>query len=175
MKVLIIGPSWLGDMVMAQSLFRYLHSCHPQVVIDVLALDWTSELLDRMPEVKRTIAMPIGHGKLALGKRRQLGKVLQAENYQQAIVLPNSFKSALIPFFARIPLRTGWRGEARGWLLNDCRVLDKQQYPLMVERFVALGLPTNSDLPDPLLKPALKVSKEVRSITDKFELETQVT
>mgnify|MGYP006135874735 FL=1 len=172
MKVLIIGPSWLGDMVMAQSLFRYLHSCHPQVVIDVLALDWTSELLDRMPEVKRTIAMPIGHGKLALGKRRQLGKVLQAENYQQAIVLPNSFKSALIPFFARIPLRTGWRGEARGWLLNDCRVLDKQQYPLMVERFVALGLPTNSDLPDPLLKPALKVSKEVRSITDKFELET---
>ena len=172
MKVLIIGPSWIGDMVMAQSLFRYLHSLNPQVVIDVLALDWTRELLDRMPEVNQAIAMPIGHGKLALGKRQRLGKALQAENYQQSIVLPNSFKSALIPFFARIPLRTGWRGEARGWLLNDCRVLDKHQYPLMVERFVALGLPANSDLPDPLLTPALKVSSEVKSIVDKFELET---
>jgi heptosyltransferase II len=171
-KVLIIGPSWIGDMVMAQSLFCHLHSLNPQVVIDVLALDWTRELLDRMPEVNQAIAMPIGHGKLGLGKRRRLGKALQAENYQQAIVLPNSFKSALIPFFARIPLRTGWRGEARGWLLNDCRVLDKHQYPLMVERFVALGHLANSDLPDPLLIPALKVSSEVKSIVDRFELET---
>ena len=132
MKVLIIGPSWIGDMVMAQSLFRSLRSLNPEVIIDVLAPDWTRALLDRMPEINRAISMPIDHGELALGKRHRLGKALQSEGYQQAIVLPNSFKSALIPLFAKIPIRTGWRGEARSWLLNDCRLLDKQQYPLMV-------------------------------------------
>ena len=173
MKVLVIGPSWIGDMVMAQSLFRCLQARNPQVVIDVLALDWTRELLDRMPEVNRAIAMPVGHGKLALGKRRQLGKSLQSEAYQQAIVLPNSFKSALAPFFAKIPLRTGWRGEARSWLLNDCRKLDKQQYPLMVERFAALGFPENSPLPKPLFWPALSVSAEINVTKEKFGLETK--
>ncbi|MBN4075960.1 MAG: lipopolysaccharide heptosyltransferase II [SAR86 cluster bacterium] len=176
MKVLIIGPSWIGDMVMAQSLFRCLHALDSQTVIDVLALDWTRELLARMPEVNQAITMPIGHGKLALGKRRLLGKALQAEGYQQAIVLPNSFKSALIPFFAKIPKRTGWRGEARGWLLNDCRKLDKQRYPLMVERFAALGVPANFSLsepalPEPLLRPALKVSTDTQAVLDKFELQ----
>lgn len=172
MKVLIIGPSWIGDMVMAQSLFRYLHELNSQVLIDVLAPDWTRELLERMPEVNQAIVMPIGHGELALSRRHRLGRTLKAENYQQAIVLPNSFKSALIPFFAKIPLRTGWRGEARSWLLNDCRILDKQQYPLMVERFAALGFPANTVLSKPLLNPVLRVSTDINTIVNKFELET---
>ena len=157
-------------MVMAQSLFRCLQAKNPQIIIDVLALDWTRELLGRMPEVNKAIAMPIGHGELAINKRRQLGKALQAEAYQQAIVLPNSFKSALIPFFAKIPLRIGWRGEARSWLLNDCRSLDKQLYPLMVQRFAALALPEKEALPTPLLWPSLKVSPDIKVIIDKFKL-----
>ncbi len=169
--MLIIAPSWIGDIVMAQSLFRCLHALNPHVVIDVLALDWGIELLDRMPEVNQAIRMPIGHSKLSLLKRYQLGVELQAEDYQQAIVLPNSFKSALIPFFAKIPIRTGWRGEARDWLLNDCRKLDKQQYPLMAERYAALGYSAYTAVPKPLLKPALKVSPNVQVVTDKFELE----
>lgn len=173
MNVLVIGPSWIGDMVMAQSLFRCLQATNPQIVIDVLAPDWTRELLVRMPEVNRAIAMPLGHGELAIGKRRQLGKSLQSDAYQQAIVLPNSFKSALVPFFAKIPLRTGWRGEARSWLLNDCRKLDKQQYPLMVERFAALGFPENSALPKPLFWPALNVLADINSVKNKFNLETK--
>lgn len=170
MKVLIIGPSWIGDMVMAQSLFRSLRSLNPEVIIDVLAPDWTRALLDRMPEVNQAISMPVGHGELALGKRRRLGKSLQNEGYQQAIVLPNSFKSALIPLFAKIPLRTGWRGEARSWLLNDCRQLDKQQYPLMVERFVALAYPAGVSLPKPLLQPALTAAVNADRLVAKFEL-----
>ncbi len=173
MKVLVIGPSWIGDMVMAQSLFRCLQASNPQIVIDVLALDWTRDLLARMPEVNQAIVMPIGHGKLAITRRYQLGKTLQAESYEQAIVLPNSFKSALIPFFAKIPKRTGWRGEARSWLLNDSRTLDKQYYPLMVERFAALAFPEKAALPEPLLWPALKVSADIKTTTDKFKLQTE--
>ena len=90
--------------------------------------------------------MPLGHGQLALRERYQLGKSLRDKGYQQAIVLPNSFKSALIPFWANIPVRTGWRGEMRYFVLNDVRHLDKKRFPLMIERFMALGLtPSESE------------------------------
>ena len=91
------------------------------------------------------------------GIRKKIGSSLRAERYNQAIVLPNSFKSALIPFWANIPVRTGWRGEMRFGLLNDIRTLNKDQLPLMVERFVALGHPKNAPLSIPIPKPSLHV------------------
>jgi len=143
-KILIIGPSWVGDMVMAQSLFKVLRQQYPQCQIDVLAPAWSRPILERMPEVNQALDLPFGHGELNLGKRYQLGKSLRQHGYDQVIVLPNSLKSALVPWFARIPLRTGWKGEQRGLLLNDCRPLDKQLYPLMVQRFVALAHPAGT-------------------------------
>jgi heptosyltransferase-2 len=157
--VLIVAPSWVGDMVMAQSLFRQLKAQDPQRSIDVLAPGWTLPLLERMPEVRAAINMPLGHGELRLGERRRLGLSLRDGNYAQAIVLPNSLKSALVPFWARIPRRTGYVGELRQWLLNDCRRLDKQRLPMTVQRFVALGLPDGEPLPDPVPVPQL-VSQE---------------
>jgi len=138
-NMLVVGPSWVGDMVMAQVLFKRLKAKLPDCNIDVLAPAWTEPLLARMPEVRRGIAMPVGHGELHLGQRRRLGKTLAHENYAQAIVLPNSLKSALVPWFANIPRRTGWLGEMRYGLLNDYRKLDKQAYPLMIQRFAALA------------------------------------
>ncbi|MES2625344.1 MAG: lipopolysaccharide heptosyltransferase II [Pseudomonadota bacterium] len=171
MKFLIIGPSWVGDMVMAQALFISLRHQHPDAAIDVLAPHWCRELLQRMPEVRHALTLDIGHGELGLGKRWKLGKVLAKEGYDQAIVLPNSFKSALIPLFARIPVRTGWRGEARNVLLNDCRRLDKSRYPLMVERFVALAYPEGQPLPQPLPRPALQVdANQTASLRAKLQL-----
>lgn len=155
MKILVIGPSWVGDMVMAQSLFKVLRLTNPALQLDVLAPAWSRPLLERMPEVHAAIDLPFAHGELGLGRRYALAKSLRSAAYQQVIVLPNSFKSALIPWFAKIPRRTGWRGEQRGLLLNDCRVLDKSAYPLMVQRFVALALPAGAALPDPLPVPAL--------------------
>lgn len=154
-KILIVGPAWVGDMVMAQSLFFALQQRHGEVSIDVLAPDWTSPLLERMPQVRRALVMPLGHGRLGLSERRRLGKSLQGEGYDQAIVLPNSLKSALVPWFARIPLRTGWLGEMRYGLLNDCRPLDKQAFPLMVQRFVALAWPRAGEAPEICAPPAL--------------------
>lgn len=138
-KILIIGPSWVGDMVMAQSLFMVIKAQNPDAIIDVLAPNWSKPIIERMPEVNRAIDMPLGHGKFSWSARKQLGRELQQEAYSQAIVLPNSWKSALIPWFAKIPVRTGWKGEARYGLLNDLRHLQKKQLPLMVQRFVALA------------------------------------
>ncbi len=139
MKILVIGPSWVGDMMMSQSLYRTLKAEYPSAEIDVMAPAWCRPLLARMPEVNQALAMPLGHGALALGERRRLGHALRANGYDRAYVLPNSFKSALVPFFANVPQRTGWRGEMRYGLLNDLRVLDKAAFPLMVQRYVALA------------------------------------
>ncbi len=148
-KILILGPSWVGDMVMSQSLYRLLKNNAPDVTIDVLAPLWCLDLVKRMPEVRKGIALPILHGTWDFKTRYRLAKTLRQEQYDQAIVLPNSWKSALIPWLARIPLRTGWRGEFRYGLLNDIRILDKAAYPLMVQRFMALGLHPKQELPTP--------------------------
>jgi heptosyltransferase-2 len=153
--VLIVAPSWVGDMVMAQSLFKVLKAQNPDGAIDVLAPGWTLALLERMPEVRDAIEMPLGHGQLQLMARRRLGISLRTSGYQQAILLPNSFKSALVPYWARIPKRTGFVGEMRQWLLTDVRKLDRQRLPQTVQRFVALGRPDGVEPSEKVPKPLL--------------------
>ncbi|WP_167494717.1 MULTISPECIES: lipopolysaccharide heptosyltransferase II [Vibrio] len=140
MKILIIGPSWVGDMVMSQPLYTVLKKQYPEVIIDVIAPGWCKPILDRMPEVNQAIEMPIGHGEFNLSTRRSIGLKLREAQYDQAIVLPKSAKSALIPWFANIPKRTGWKGEMRYGLLNDIRP-NMKSFQFMVERYVALAHP----------------------------------
>ena len=156
--ILVVGPSWVGDMVMAQTLFRCLKERQPGAAIDVLAPAWSNPLLERMPDVRAAIHLPFGHGELRLGERMAFGKALAKRGYRQAIVLPNSLKSALVPFFAGIPVRTGWRGEMRFYLLNDIRLLDKSRYPRMIDRFAALAWPPHAPLPETLPRPALSIA-----------------
>lgn len=138
-KILIVGPAWVGDMVMAQSLFRAIKQLNPNTVLDVLAPEWSRPLLERMPEVNEAFSLPVGHKMLKLGVRYSLAQQLKTKSYDKAIVLPNSWKSALIPWWAKIPKRTGFLGEMRWGLLNDARILNKKALPLMVQRFVALA------------------------------------
>ena len=171
-KILVVGPAWVGDMVMSQSLYIFLRDTRPGVEIDVLAPGWSEPLIARMPEVNRAIVKPIGHGELGLGRRRRLARDLRKVGYDQAILLPNSFKSALTPFFARIPQRTGWRGEMRYGLLNDLRILSEEDLPLMVQRFVALGQKPGEAVPDLLPQPRLVVdSEQAERCARKFELD----
>ncbi|APZ42114.1 lipopolysaccharide heptosyltransferase II [Acidihalobacter ferrooxydans] len=167
-RCLIVGPSWVGDMIMAQSLFMALRERNPGLEIDVLAPAWTAPLLARMPEVHAALDLPIGHGELDLKARRRIARELRAHHYAQAIVLPNSLKSALIPWFARIPRRTGFRGEQRYGLLNDLRRLDKARLPRTVQRFVALAMPKNhlpalEDCPRPQLRTDPQAGRVARA------------
>ncbi len=172
-RILIIGPSWVGDMVMAQSLFIALKQQNPVAQIDVMAPPWSNALLERMPEVTDVIDMPLGHGQLQLKLRYQLGKSLRGKGYTQAILLPNSLKSALVPFWANIPRRTGYVGEFRYGLLNDWYPLDKSKLTMTVQRFVALAKPVNENPPDitSIPVPALTVQAEkVQSALNDFGL-----
>ena len=173
-KILVVGPAWIGDMMMAQTLFKLLKQRNPSVQIHLLASAWTRPLVACMPEVDEVIDMPLGHGQFGLAERYRLGRSLANSGYQQAILLPNSFKSALIPFFAGIPLRTGWRGEMRYGLLNDLRPLDKQRYPLMVQRYMALAFARDAELPQAFPYPQLQLDLAQRpALLAKFGLQLQ--
>ncbi len=154
-KILILGPAWVGDMVVAQSLFKTLKINNPNCIIDVAAPAWTLPLLARMPEVNEAIALPFKHGELAFFERIAFGKSLKNKSYAQAIILTNSFKSALLPFAASIKKRTGFLGEMRYGLINDVRSLDKTKLVKTVERFVALGLDKDENLPNIIPNPQL--------------------
>ncbi len=117
-SILVIGPRWVGDLVMAQTLFSALKEQHPDAAIDVAAPAWAESILARMPEVRAWIDAPFASGSLQFGLRRRIGRQL-AGRYDRAIVLQGSWKSALVPFFARIPRRTGHKREMRHVLLND--------------------------------------------------------
>jgi len=164
-KILIIAPSWVGDAILAQPLFMRLHQRYPGLTLDVLAPAWVAPLFVRMPQINETLTHPFEHGDLKIMARYKLAKELQQRHYTQAIVLPNSAKSALVPFLARIPLRTGFVGEMRRGLLNDARALDEQALPLMVERFALLAEPAGSPLTRPLPAPQLAADNAARQAT----------
>jgi heptosyltransferase-2 len=171
-RILVVGPAWVGDMIMAQSLFITLKQRHPSAVIDVVAPKWSEPLLARMPQVRNAYSLPVSHGKLQLGARWVLGKRLRANNYNQAIVIPRSYKAALLPFFARIPVRTGYKGEMRYGILNDVRPLDKTVLTQTVQRYVALGLPPETPMRPLIPEPRLTVDIQNRQlIIDKLGLD----
>lgn len=171
LRILIVGPNWVGDMVMAQSLFIALKQGRPDCSVDVLAPAWTLPLTEHMPEVSNAIELPMKRCEFGLKKRIRLGRELAKRRYDQVILLPNSLKSALIPFFAGIPRRTGYLGEQRWGLLNDVRYLDKTVLRQTVERFVALARDRTDRTPPCCPEPRLVVDlSEIVRVRRKFGL-----
>lgn len=162
MRILVVAPSWIGDTVAAQPLLARLKVAHPGVIIDVLAPAWVAQVLRHMPQVSEVIDSPFGHGQLQLPARRRLARELAARGYDEAVVLPNSWKSALIPFFARIPQRVGYLGEARFGLINRRHRLDETATPQIAERYAQLAQPPGTPLQRPLETPRLSVDESRR-------------
>ena len=164
-KILIVAPSWIGDTLLAQPLFARLLKKLPDAQIDALAPGWTAPVLRRMPEIGEVIEAPFGHGELKLLTRWRLGRALRSRRYDEAVVLPNTFKSALVPFFAAIPLRTGFVGESRYGLLNVVHKLDEKRLPLMVERYAQLAEKPGEPPARPLSQVRLRVDEANQSAT----------
>ncbi len=160
-RTLVVAPSWIGDAVLSHPLLVRLKEADHTGEIDVLAPPWVLPVYKRMPEVGATHTLPFGHGDLKLGERRRFAKALP--RYDRAVVLPNTIKSALVPWHAGIPVRTGWRGERRYGLLNDMRTLDESALPLIVERYAALAGPPGEALRRPLPDPRIAVDPAARA------------
>lgn len=153
-RILVAGPSWVGDFVMADALFKLLRSERPSCPLDVLAPAWALPLARRMDEVSEAIELPGGHGELAFAARWRLSRALRGRGYTHAYVLPRSAKAALVPWLARVPWRTGYLGEMRYGLLNDVRRPDPA-HETVVQRYAALAQAPGAPLPESLPAPAL--------------------
>ena len=138
-KILIIAPAWIGDAVMAISLYQSIKLQDPNCKITIVAPIATADLHHCMPSIDQVIPIELTRGKLELKKRMHFAKAMRSAQFDIAYVLPNSWKSALIPYFAKIPIRIGWLGEQRYGLLTIKQKLDKNKLPLMVQRYAALA------------------------------------
>jgi heptosyltransferase-2 len=148
-RILVVAPSWVGDAILVEPLIALLREPYEEPVVDVLAPPWCAPVFGRMRGVRRLVEAPFAHGRLDLPARRALARDLAGERYTRAIVLPNSWKSALVPWLAGVPRRTGYVGELRYGLLNDARRLDAKALPRLVDRFVALVVPPGALVPTP--------------------------
>ncbi|MDP2822764.1 MAG: lipopolysaccharide heptosyltransferase II [Sulfuritalea sp.] len=162
MKILVVAPSWIGDTILAQPLLALLKRTSPAARIEVLAADWSAPLLARMAEVDAVIINPFRHGEFNFAARRALGRRLASADYSAAYILPNSWKSALAPFFAGIARRIGYRGESRYLLLNERHRLDASRHPQLMQRYAALAGPLPASLPPPRLGSTREQQQAVR-------------
>ena len=148
-RVLIVAPSWVGDAILSEPLISLLREPFTDPIVDVLAPPWCAAVYARIRGVARVFENPIGHGHFDWKRRRALAAEIRRRDHHRAFVLPNSWKSALIPWLAGIPRRTGYVGEMRWGLLNDARRLDEKALPRLVDRFAALAAPPEGLFPMP--------------------------
>ncbi len=171
----MIAPNWIGDALMAQPLFKLLKALYPHLIIDAVAPRWVAPVLKRMPEIAEVYSTDFKHRKLQLWRRWQTAQTLRAVKYDTAYILPNSAKSALIPWLAGIGLRIGYYGEHRYGLLNvrHPNPGKKERLP-MVQHYAALAYAPGTPSPAPLSNPHLEItSSEQAQVLAHFSLETQ--
>src|SRR5215469_10778359 len=111
--ILLVPYMWIGDFVRCHTVVRLLRARFPDSPVDVLTTTMVAPLLDYMPGVRKGIVWDLPRRRLALGQHRALAARLRQEGYGRALIMPRTWKSALAPFLAGIPQRTGFAGEAR--------------------------------------------------------------
>ena len=157
--VLIVPYVWIGDFVRCHSVVTLLRAAAPERPVDILSSTLCAPLVDYMSGIRRTIVIDLPRGRIALSRQRALAAQLRAEHYGQALMMSRTWKSALAPFLAGIPLRTGFAGELRFGLLNDLR-WGERKLPRMIDRMGALALPKGATLPNEWPLPELVVPKD---------------
>ena len=155
--ILIVPYQWIGDFVRCHSVVKLLRQRFPSRPVDMLATALCAPLTDYMPGLRKAVVADLPRSRLALGRQKALAALLRREGYGTVLVMPRTWKAALAPYFAGIPERTGFIGEARFFLLNDLRSGEKR-LPRMVDRCGALALPPDAEIPVDWPLPELKVS-----------------
>jgi heptosyltransferase-2 len=154
--ILIVPYMWIGDFVRGHTVVELLRARFPSRPIDLLTTAMVAPLVDYMPGVRKGVVVDLPRKRLALAQHRALAQRLRAEGYGQALVMPRTWKSALAPYLAGIPVRTGFFGEARLGLINDLRP-GERRLPRMVDRCAMLALPTGEAAPAQWPLPKLRV------------------
>jgi heptosyltransferase-2 len=157
--VLLVPYMWIGDFVRCHTVVRVLKDRWPNRPVDVLTTSLCAPLVDYMPGVRNGIVWNLARGSLSLGDNRALARRLRLEGYGDALMMPRTWKSALAPTLAGIPVRTGFIGEFRFGLVNDWRT-GERALPRMIDRCAALALPAGIELPMDWPAPELAVPSD---------------
>lgn len=116
MKVLVRLPNWMGDAIMATPALRALRAGLAGAEIVVMGKGSALPMLEGAPWFDRAIPVPPARGALA---PLRAGRALRGERFDLAVILPNSWSSALVAFAAGIPRRLGYANDGRGILLTE--------------------------------------------------------
>jgi len=154
--ILLIPYMWIGDFMRCHSVVKVLRERWPDRPVDMLATTLCAPLADYMPGLRRAVIVDLPRRRLAFSQHKTLADRLRPEGYGDAIVMPRTWKSALAPFLAGIPRRTGWAGEARFVLVNDMRWGERRR-PRMIDQCAALALPPDAPQPAEWPLPELPV------------------
>lgn len=121
-RLLVVMPTWLGDCVMAMPTLRALRGLYPEAHITALMGAVVRPIVDANPWINRTITVRSKRKGKSDGRRGgpiRLAARLAAGEFDTAVILPNSFRSALVTAMAKIPHRVGYDRDGRGVLLTD--------------------------------------------------------
>ena len=138
-KILVRGVNWLGDAVMTTPALQRLRSARPDAHLTLLTPAKLADLWRGHPSLDAVLTFAPGESAWSIGRR------LRAERFSTAVVLPNSPRSALEVFLARIPQRIGVRGKWRSWLLTEALpprpgvVLMRKRTEREIKRLVAVN------------------------------------
>jgi heptosyltransferase-2 len=154
--ILIIPYMWIGDFVRGHTVTRVLKARWPNRPVDVLTTPLCAPLVDYMPGVRAGIVSDLPRSRLALARQWRLAAQVKARGYRTALVLPGTWKSAILPTLAGIPERVGFFGEGRFGLLNRMR-WGENKLPRFIDKNAALALPDGAPLPPEWPVPQLRV------------------
>lgn len=169
-KLLIIPQNWLGDIVMSQTLLKKIKSNNPKTSIDILVNSSLKNLVERMPEINKVIILDCNHRELGLFKRLRLAKEIKKSSYDRSIVLSRSLKSSLIPYFAKIPIRTGELGELRYLLINDLKEFSKESRRKTASRYISMYSDNNEELSENYYPSLDSNSENIKNLSEKYDL-----
>ncbi len=160
-RILIVQPSWVGDAVMATPALRALRELYPDAHISYLIRRYVKDVYTGMPWANQLISYRTGKTKSKTGKGVfDLAARLRAGKFDLAILMPNSFKSALICRMAKIPRVLGYERDGRGFLLTD------RLMPARAEgKFV----------PSPIIHSYMSLAKYLGSTTNDLRMQLFVT
>lgn len=154
--ILIVPYMWIGDFVRVHSVVKLLKARWPDRPIDLVTSTLCAPILDYLPGVRKGIVADLPRRSLPLGQYRELARRMKDEAYGTALIMPRTWKSALAPFLAGIPERTGFAGEGRFFLINDMR-WGERALERMIDCFGALALPKDATPPPDWPLPKIEV------------------
>lgn len=155
--IIVFSYPGIGDFVRSHTAVRLIRERNPGCPIDMVGQSPATEIAPLMSGVRTGIAEPFGgHSRLQFRQRVEFGRSLRSRGYRKAYILSHSWKPAIAPFFAGIPERIGWWGEARLLVINRPR-FGVYRNPRMVDRLAALVLDPGEDKPEHWPEPQIEI------------------